>query len=237
MLTTGIASAQTDTINGTFLYAGGPGVTTVDVGQTTLSWDADGGELIGGSELPATGGSFSGFKHSVLNNSNAIVSTYTGLPAGEYQVGIVYTNNNFSTPVNLAAGLAGSFTGTGNGLADAPTLPNGLTPLLSFQAGGIEFLDPANLQVQFGPPNVHVYDQDLGVATVGPDGELEVFVGPSGSNVETFFLGYTGITINPVAVVENCTTASELTVFRGIQLSGALADSFESDDSFLSFNP
>lgn len=34
-----------------------------------------------------------------------------------------------------------------------------------------------------------------------------------------------------------CTTASAFDVFRGNQLTGTLADSFDSDDSFLSFNP
>ena len=47
----------------------------------------------------------------------------------------------------------------------------------------------------------------------------------------------TGDSVNLVFSIDADTTASNVNVFRGVQLGGTLADSFESDDSYLTFNP
>ena len=145
-----------------------------------------------------------------------IVSTYSGpdLVAGQtYEVSLIWQYPTFiSFPLVLA----------------------GLEPNPTTQIPG---RDEPEAVLLVETPNQPIYTARtvaLGTATANSDGEIQVFIS-NGNTANVNSGALSGAAFIPVAT--SVTPASEFTVFRGIQLTGELADSFDSDDSRLTFNP
>ena len=157
----------------------------------------------------------------------AIVTTLTDLAPGTYDVEFIFVGGfgfiNLQYQTGFAADSTSPILDTNDfSMGGAPVSTRYTDVDVSFPAGGGTF---------------DVFGSPIGSATVGPDGELKVYTDlrdvPLSANLSAFM----GLSLVQTSTPGTTTTASEFTVFRGIQLTGELADSFESDDSRLTFNP
>ena len=221
MLMTNITSAQCP-IEGVYVAADGVNTTALDGGPWfdggNNDWlDQSGGPGSLNNNNMLTGGIFTGTTEPnggfQLGNEgdSDIVSTFVLTPGQQYEVSLIWQYPIFiNAPVVFA------------GLSPAPTTQ----------------IPPRDDAKQVIPEPVQsIYfaaTVPLGTVTANADGEVQVFIsnGVSGSSNAG---AYSGCAF--VEAGSSCTPASAFTVFRGVQLTGALVDSFESDDSRLLFNP
>ena len=155
----------------------------------------------------------------------AIVTTLTGVEPGNYDVEFIFVGgfgfDNLQYQTGFAADTTTPILDTFDfGMTGAPVANR-------YQSVNVEFSAAAGTFDVFGSP--------IGRATVGAGGELTVYTDLRDVMPSLNFSAFTGLALIPVPVT--VTTASEFTVFRGNQLTGVLDDSFDSDDSALTFNP
>ena len=122
-----------------------------------------------GNSGPGGAGNSGGFLPS--GGDAPIVTTLTGLDAGSYEVRLIYSANNASFDVQLATGLAADATAQ---VKDGPSLNGG------FQGGSAPFAegytDVGVLLDGTLQSSIFAYGSIIDdVATVGTDGELEIF--------------------------------------------------------------
>lgn len=223
MLTAQTAFAQTPCpIEGTYIAADGVNTTALDGGTWfdggNNNWlDQSGGPGSFSNNNMLTGGIFAGstapnggFQLGNESDSN-IVSTFTLVPGQQYAVSLIWQYPIFINAPAVFAGLS----------------PNPTTQIPPRDDAKELIAEPVQ-SIYFAAT------VELGTATANADGEIQVFI-TNGVTGNSNAGAYSGCAF--VAVQSACTTASAFTVFRGLQLTGTLEDSFDSDDSFLSFNP
>jgi len=164
LVTVGSAQAQ-DTIEGTYVPATASNTSVVGGGDILDSWNVS-AETVNDE-----------FGFNPTFTASTLVTSVSDLTPGDiYNVAVVYTNVNFFSNTNIAAGL------TPDNLITVPSPnPDELTDLTSPRAG------------------VSVYDINLGPQTVDGNGDLNVFVSDGETFFASFFLAYHGITTDRVS--------------------------------------
>ena len=135
-----------------------------------------------GTEL--TGLGFTGIASSATDTDPAIVTTLTGLAAGEYEVNFIYAGA-LRTPDAPRLQYLHGFSPTDTSQIATSTADN--------QLDGVELTE-----LPFG--TLQVFSSLIGTTTVGADGELSVYIDldPNASPASPNFSAYLGLSIVPV---------------------------------------